>query len=118
MSKDDYCIMSLQGCVEVVVQKSFLSSAITPRVSLLTLSNSVLVLVADTPNFAHVGHYLQTGLQLFKMKYFEKPVTYPQNSSHVPLGVRIPQVENPCFRQSVRGGELMRQKAYYTMILA
>lgn len=30
--------------------------------------------------------------------YFEKPVTYHQNSSYVPLVVCVPQVENPCFR--------------------
>lgn len=30
-------------------------------------------------------------------KYFEEPFTYPQNSSHVPLGVGIPQVDNPWY---------------------
>ena len=87
--------MDLQGCVATIVQQSFLSSDITPRVSLLTLSLSVLVLVDDTSSPALVGHFLQTGLQLpySKLKYFEKPVTYPQNSS------RVPQVENPCARE-------------------
>ena len=62
--------MDLQGCVATIVQQSFFSSDITPRVSLLTLSLSVLVLVDDTSNPAHVGHFLQTSLQLFKTEVF------------------------------------------------
>ena len=46
--------MDLQGCVATIVQQSFISSDITPRVSLLALSLSVLVLVDDTSSPAHV----------------------------------------------------------------
>ena len=45
--------MDLQGCVATIVQQSFFLSDITPRVSLLTLSLSVLVLVDDTSCPAH-----------------------------------------------------------------
>ena len=70
MSKGDYAITGLQGYVAAVVQESFLSSDITPRVSLLTLSLSVLILVEDTSSLAHVDHFLQTGLQLLKTELF------------------------------------------------
>ena len=62
--------MDLQGCVATIVQQSFLSSDMTPRVSFLTLSLSVLVLVDNTSSPAHVGHFLQTGLQFFKTEVF------------------------------------------------
>ena len=62
--------MDLQGCVATIVQQSFPSSDITSGVSLLTLSLSVVVLVDNTPSPAHVGHFLQTGLQLFKTEVF------------------------------------------------
>lgn len=61
--------MGLQGCVAIVAQQSFLSSDITPKVSLLTLSLSAF-LVEDTSSLAHVDHFLQLDLQLLKTKLF------------------------------------------------
>lgn len=58
--------MNLQDCVASVVQGSFLSYDITPRISSLLESLGVLALVEDTASIAHVGHNVQTGLQLFK----------------------------------------------------
>ena len=66
----DYCIMGLQVCAASVVQESFSSNDITPRVSLLTLSPIVLVLVEDTSILANVDHFLQTGLHLIKIEVF------------------------------------------------
>lgn len=57
-SKGDYWIMGLQGCVATVVQERFLSSDITARVSLLTLSPKCPVLVENTSSPALVGHFL------------------------------------------------------------
>lgn len=82
-----------------VVQDSFLSSYITPRVSLLSLSLSILVVLEDTPNLARVGHFLQTLLQLFKSEVSWGTCHVPQNSSHVPLGECVPQVQNHWSRQ-------------------